>query len=131
MGLISCFGELLLNLYDGARPSVVHGSTARRVAPTRTFVPAIFDDAWNSQVAAGKAEHLRATSAIVLRVVVDERDVFRVIEVSCLLAIRTSGFCVDHEGQVVFTSEVISLAMPQGRCETRNYPFEIAVSAQL
>ena len=96
---------------DGARPSVGHGSTARRVAPARTFVPAIFDDAGNRRVAAGKAEHLGAACAIGLRVVVDERDAFRVIEISCLLAIRTARFCVDNQGQVVFTSEVISLTM--------------------
>src|SRR5688500_229816 len=100
----------------------MHGSTARRVAPTRTFVPAIFHHAWNCRVAAGKAEHLSATRAIVLRVVFDERDAFRVIEISGLLAIRTSRFCVDNEGQFVFTSEVISLAMPQDRCETPKHP---------
>ena len=122
---VSC-GELLLGFYgDGARPSVMDGSTTRRVAPTRAFVTAIFDDARNGWVAAGKAEHLGATCAVVLRVVVDERDAFRVIEISCLLAVGTVRFCVDNQGQVVFTSEVISLAMRQDRCETRKGLWEL------
>ncbi len=56
--------------FNGARPSVMDCSTARRVAPTRSFVFAVFNNARHRRIAAGKGKHLRAARAISLRVVV-------------------------------------------------------------
>src|SRR5712691_8220440 len=55
-------------------PSVVDRSTTERISPTRLNEFAVLDDAWDGRIVARKLEHLGAPRAIVLRVIVDERD---------------------------------------------------------
>jgi hypothetical protein len=75
---------------------VVDRSTTRRVTPAGTFVFTVFDYARHSRVAAGIREHFGATGAIVLSVVVDERDAFGAVVVPRLLAVRTSRLCINY-----------------------------------
>ena len=55
---------------------IVNRSTARGISPTRTHVLAIFNNARDRRIAAGIFEHLRASLAIVLGVVVEKRNTF-------------------------------------------------------
>ena len=74
---------------------IVDGSTARGIAPTGTDVLTVFHDARDRGIATGILEHLGAPGAIVLRIVVDERDAFGIVEVARLLTVRTSRLGID------------------------------------
>ena len=75
---------------------IVDRSTPWGLTPAGTDVLTVFDDARHRRVAAGMREHFRAPGAIVLGVVLDERDAFGVVEVPRLLAIRASRFYINH-----------------------------------
>jgi hypothetical protein len=82
---------------NGSRPSlIVDRSTTRRVAPTRSFVLAIFNNARDGRVATRESKHLSASRAIGLRIVVSKRDSCRVVVIARLLAIRTPRFGIDN-----------------------------------
>src|ERR671916_131883 len=58
------------NCSTGARPGlIVNRSTARRRAPARPYILAVFDDARHGRIIIRKSEHLLAPLEIVLRVV--------------------------------------------------------------
>ena len=75
---------------------VVDRSTTWRVAPARTNVLTVFDNAWDRGIAAGIGEHLGSAGAVVLRVVVGEWNALGVIVIARLLTIRTPRFCVNY-----------------------------------
>ena len=75
---------------------VVNRSTARRVAPARALVLAVFNNTRNGRVASRILKHLRASSAIVLCIVIDKWNALRIVIVARLLTIRTTWFRVDH-----------------------------------
>ena len=69
---------------------IMNRSTARRVAPTGTNVFTVFHNARDGRIASGIREHLRAARFVVLSVVIDKRNTFLVVELTSLLAVRTS-----------------------------------------
>ena len=75
---------------------VVDGSTTRGIAPAGTYVFTVFNNAGYGWIAAGILEHLGAPGAIVLRIVVDERNAFGIVEVARLLTVRTSRLGIDN-----------------------------------
>jgi len=75
---------------------IVNGSTTGRVAPARTDILTVFNDARHGRIAAGIREHFCTPRFVGLCVVVDEWDAFGVVKIACLLAIRTPRFCVDY-----------------------------------
>jgi hypothetical protein len=75
---------------------IVHGSTPRRISPSRADILTILYNARHSGIPTGKRKHLGASGAIVLRVILQEWSASRVIMISGLLTIRTAGFCINY-----------------------------------
>lgn len=71
-------------------------STTRRIAPPRANVFTIFYDAGHSRIATRVGEHLFATGAIILGIILDERSTLRIVVVSSLLTIRTARLHIDN-----------------------------------
>ena len=93
---VSTEGEPLFIVQPAHGRLIVNGSTAKRITPTGLHMLAVLDDARHRWVATGKREHLCASRLIVLRVVFEKRNAFRVVMVARLLAIRTPWFYVDY-----------------------------------
>src|ERR1044072_3051814 len=75
---------------------IVNSSTTGRVTPARSYIFSIFHDAGDSRVIIRVGEHLCATCLVVLCVVVDEWNAFRVVEITSLLTVRTSRLGVNN-----------------------------------
>lgn len=80
----------------------MNGSTTRRVAPARSQVLAIVHDARDSWIAGRVGEHLSASLAIVLSVVVSKRNTQRIVMIARLLAVRTPRFGIDNNRQLTY-----------------------------
>src|SRR6185369_15852209 len=93
---VSTEGEPLFIVTPAHGRLIVNGSTAGRVAPARTDILTVFNNARHRRIAAGIREHFCTPRFVGLCVVVNEWDAFGVVEVSRLLAVRTPRFCVDY-----------------------------------
>ena len=86
-------------------------STTWRLAPTGGFEFAVFYYAGDSGVAIREGKHLGAPRKIILRVIVSERNILRIVIIPGLLAIGTIRFRVDNKCQVNHPPCLISLAI--------------------
>ena len=75
---------------------IVNRSTSGWVSPTGTQIFSVFDDTRYGWIAIRIREHFGASGFIVLRVVVDKGNAFRVVVVACLLTVGTAGLCVNY-----------------------------------
>jgi len=64
-------------------------------------VLSVFYDAWNYEVSPRKLEHLLLPRLVILRIVLGKRNSGGVVVVTRLLAIRASGFYIDHQRHTV------------------------------
>ena len=78
----------------------VDRSAARRIAPTGLDVFAIFDDAGNRRIAGREGKHFLLTLLVVLRVVINVRDVVVLVIFTGFFAIRATRFCVNYQSHI-------------------------------
>ena len=83
-------------------------SAARRIAPARLKESSILDDRRDGRVAAVIVKHLDLPGFVVLRVVLDERDLILIVVVPSSLAVRTAGFYIHDYGHLNLPTMLLS-----------------------
>lgn len=74
----------------------MHRSTTRRRAPPGAYVLAILHNAGHRRITVRKYEHLLASLAVILRVVIYKLDTLLGVIITRLLTIGTPRLCKDH-----------------------------------
>src|SRR5688572_12360808 len=74
----------------------MHRSATGRIAPPRTDICSVLDNARYCRVPTRKREHLPLPRLIVLRVIFSKNYLVLIIMVPGLLTVRTSGFGVQY-----------------------------------